>query len=365
MIKSRKKVVFVINDITAKGGEERMCSIIANYLNEHGYDVSIFSLVSHNGRNPFFKISDDIQIIHLLGLFIERRVRQYLPWLNYLRKKLRWFLTKLNPDIIIDVEVAVTPLTCKASEGLGIKHISWDHFPYINHVEIMPRLIPYLRTVDKIVVLTNGNKKSYIEDSQISPLNVVQISNPSPIELCTYTSHSDNVVLAMGRLEYLKGFDRLLNIWARIEPQMPDWKLKIVGSGGYERALKEQANLLGLCRVNFYPHTSSPIEQYKGASIFVLTSRLEGYGLVLLEALNMSLPIVSYDCENGPREILVDGYNGYLVPDGDAEMFVDKLLQLMQDGQLRNKFGNNAIISASKFSLENIGQQWLELLESI
>ena len=342
-----------------------MCSIVANYLNEHGYDVSIFSLVSHNGKKPFFKISDDIQIIHLLGLFIERRVRQYLPWLNYLRNKLRWFLTKLNPDIIVDVEIAITPLTCKASDGLEVKHVSWDHFPYINHVEVMPQLIPYLRMVDKIVVLTNGNKKSYIEDSQISPLNVVQISNPSPIEQSTYTSHSGNVVLAMGRLEFIKGFDRLLNIWAKIEPKMLDWELNIVGSGGYESSLKEQANLLGLSRVNFYPHTSSPVEQYRGASIFVLTSRLEGFGLVLLEALNMSLPIVSYDCENGPREILEDGFNGYLVPDGDEEMFVDKLLHLMQDEQLRNEMGNNAILSASKFSLENIGRQWLELLESI
>ena len=83
----------------------------------------------------------------------------------------------------------------------------------------------------------------------------------------------------MGRLEFLKGFDRLLNIWAKIEPKMLDWELNIVGSGGYESSLKEQANLLGLSRVNFYPHTSSPVEQYRGASIFVLTSRLEGLGL--------------------------------------------------------------------------------------
>ena len=79
----------------------------------------------------------------------------------------------------------------------------------------------------------------------------------------------------------------------------------------------------------------------------------------------MSLPIVSYDCENGPREILEDGFNGYLVPDGNEEIFVDKLWHLMQDEQLRNEMGNNATISASKFSLENIGRQWLELLESI
>lgn len=365
MLNGKKSVVFVIYNITAKGGEERMCSIIANYLQEHGHRVSIISLVSHKGKESFFKINDDIRIVHILGLFIERRIRQYLPWLNYLTYKLRRCLKRVNPDIVIDVDVTLSPITSEVVAGLGIKHISWDHFPYGYYVDAMPKILSSLRTVDRVIVLTEGNKKCYTERSQIEPSKVIQIYNPSPIEIDSYTPHENKVVLAMGRLEFEKGFDRLLNIWVNVEPKMPDWTLKIIGSGGLEGNLKEQAIRLGLRHVIFQPHSSSPVEQYKEASIFVLPSRFEGFGLVLLEALNMSLPIVAFDCENGPREIIKDGVNGYLVSNGDELCFAEKLLQLMQNGQLRNKLGNNALLSASRFTLERVGQRWLDLVENL
>ena len=96
-----------------------------------------------------------------------------------------------------------------------------------------------------------------------------------------------------------------------------------------------------------------------------MTSRREGLGLVLIEALNVSLPIVSYDCENGPREIIEDGINGYLIPDGDEKLFVDKLLLLINNESMRNRFGQNAMLSTSRFSLKSVGQRWVELLDNL
>ena len=365
MTKHNRNIAFVIHNITAKGGEERMCSMIANYLQAQGYNISIFSLFSHKGTAPFFNIIEGVNIYHLLGYFIERRIQQYAPWLNYLLRKLRKHLIKCKPDVVIDVDITVTPLTTKVVLGQKIKHIAWDHFPYGYYTDSRPELLKSLFTVDKIVVLTKGSERSYVYKAHLEPQKIVQIYNPSPIECDTYVPHKNHVILAMGRLEVEKGFDRLLNIWAQIEPKVPDWILKIVGSGGYYDALKSQAEDLNLNRVFFYPHTSSPIEYYKDASIFVLTSRYEGLGLVLIEALNYSLPIVSYDCENGPREVIEDGLNGYLIPDGDETLFVDKLLLLIQDESLRNRIGHNAMVSTSNFSLKVVGQRWIELLDSI
>ena len=365
MNKHNRNIAFVIHNITAKGGEERMCSMIANYLQAQGYNISIFSLFSHKGTAPFFNIIEGVNIYHLLGYFIERRIQQYAPWLNYLLRKLRKHLIKCKPDVVIDVDITVTPLTTKVVLGQKIKHIAWDHFPYGYYTESRPELLKSLFTVDKIVVLTKGSKNNYIYKEHLAPERIVQIYNPSPIECETYIQHKNHVILAMGRLEVEKGFDRLLNIWAKIESQVPDWVLKIVGSGGYLDALKAQADDLNLHRVFFYPHTASPIEYYKDASIFVLTSRCEGLGLVLIEALNVSLPIVSYDCENGPREIIEDGINGYLIPDGDEKLFVDKLLLLINNESMRNRFGQNAMLSTSRFSLKSVGQRWIELLDSI
>lgn len=365
MIKHNSNIAFVIHNITAKGGEERMCSMIANYLQAQGYNISIFSLFSHRGTPSFFNIIEGVKIYHLLGHFIERRIQQYAPWLNYLSRKFRRYIIKYKPDVVIDVDITITPLTTKVILGQKIKHVAWDHFPYGHYNESIPGLLKSLFAVDKIVVLTKGSKRSYVNKAHFASEKIIQIYNPSPIECDTYIPHNNHVVLAMGRLEVEKGFDRLLNIWAKVEPQVPDWVLKIVGSGGYLDALKAQADDLNLHRVFFYPHTASPIEYYKDASIFVLTSRCEGLGLVLIEALNVSLPIVSYDCENGPREIIEDGINGYLIPDGDEKLFVDKLLLLINNESMRNRLSQNAMISTAKFSLKSIGQRWVELLDSI
>ena len=169
----------------------------------------------------------------------------------------------------------------------------------------------------------------------------------------------------MGRMTDEKGFDMLLKAWAIVESRNTDWTLEIVGEGPLEASLKELHAKLGLKRVVFSPFTSNPEKKYREASIYVMSSRHEGFPLVLLEAANMSLPIVSFDCNNGPREIVHDGVNGFLVAPGDINAMAGKILELIDSEDERLTISENALLTMKAFRMENVILEWKRLIASL
>lgn len=174
-------------------------------------------------------------------------------------------------------------------------------------------------------------------------------------------------VLAVGRLEEQKGFDYLLDIWKLIEndKDFNEWKLQVVGSGSLKQQLRDKENNLGLKRVKWLPFTEHIEECYKNASIYVMSSRFEGFALVLLEAKAFGLPIVSFDIKNGPNEIVQNGVNGYIVPPFDISMFAESLKVLMKDDKLRAHFTEDSQRSMYQFSKDKIVANWIQLLEEL
>lgn len=174
------------------------------------------------------------------------------------------------------------------------------------------------------------------------------------------------IVLAVGRLCSEKNFEALIDIWSRVSPSAPDWKLRIVGNGSDYQLLVKQVKALGISELVELPGFSSEIEKEMGeASIFALTSRYEGFPLVLIEAQSMGLPVVSFDTPYGPSEIVSDGTDGYIVGYNDNSAFEDKLLKLIHDEDLRIEMSKNAIEHSRGYSPDLFAGKWMEKYKAL
>jgi glycosyltransferase involved in cell wall biosynthesis/predicted O-methyltransferase YrrM len=175
------------------------------------------------------------------------------------------------------------------------------------------------------------------------------------------------LVVAAGRPSKRKGFDRLLEAWAQVAPAFPEWKLAIFGSPKEDRellgGLARELDVSGSLRVE--GNTPRLHEELAKASVFAMSSRREGLPMVLLEAMGVGLPVVAFDCPTGPREIVTDGENGYLVPDGDVDAFAAALTRLMGDDSLRRTFGSAAVDQAGRFDIAAITARWEALFAEL
>lgn len=192
--------------------------------------------------------------------------------------------------------------------------------------------------------------------------NIKCIPNPRTFEGLEISDTSSLRVLAVGRYEYEKHFPELLHLWARLTPIYPDWTLEIVGDGPLRSRftkLVEELNLQG--SVLLSRSTNDIRSHYERASVMLLTSEYEGLPMVLLEAQAMGLPIVAYACPTGPRDIVTDGEDGYLITPGDADTFAKRLGELMSDAELRHRMGNKALVQSERFDQERIMALWKQL----
>lgn len=350
----KKKVGFLINTLSLSGGTERVTAVLANSLATEGYIVSVFCL--YNKGESFYQINDNVQIVHLLNKAGGKLLFDYWLLLFSLRKQAEEY------DYLIVTGMDLNLLAIPASAGNRLKVIGWEHFnlsikgPIIN----LGRWLG-LSFANKIVTLTVADKLQY--ENKLKCRKVTVIPNPVTINTDLRMQPNSRTVLAIGRLTYQKGFDMLLDIWRQVQQQVPGWKLMIVGEGEDETALKEKAAVLGLNgSVTFLPATKNIGIYYEQAAVFVLSSRYEGLPLVLLEAQALGLPTVSFDCETGPREVLVNEDNGFLIPPFDLEQFAQTLSSLLESEELRLRTGKNAIERAKAFRIENIVERWKLIL---
>ena len=173
-------------------------------------------------------------------------------------------------------------------------------------------------------------------------------------------------VMTAGRMEYVKNYSELLRIWSRIASDFPDWMLHIYGDGWMLNGLKQQAVELGIAsQVTFEGAVSDMETAYASSSIYLMTSHFEGLPMVLLEAQSVGLPAVSYACSSGPRDIITDGEDGFLVPLYDEVTFAERLSTLMRDEALRTRMSKAAEVASHRYDLEVIMPQWLNLFNTL
>jgi glycosyltransferase involved in cell wall biosynthesis len=185
------------------------------------------------------------------------------------------------------------------------------------------------------------------------------------------TDYTQKTVISAGRIDNgdQKGFLRLVEIWKIVQDDksFADWKLRIVGSGPQKKALEEKIRQLNIAdSIEIKPFTSKIEEEYMQSSIYVMTSKFEGFGMVLVESAAYGLPAVAFDINAGPSDIISDGESGFLVSDNDLETFAEKMKTLMRDEELRQRFGiKSKEIVSSRFSKERIVGEWKGLFDGM
>lgn len=282
---------------------------------------------------------------------------------------------RIRPDITISVlrrEINFINSIPDGSHKIGELHVNRSNYRNFTSRDnnIIKRffarywmndLIKHLRKLDRMVVLTEDAKRDWPELS-----NVKLIPDPIPFRIDQTSTLSSKRVVSIGRYAYEKGNDLLLKAWSKVEKSCQDWTLDIYGMGNRPPYL-ELMRELGIDETRCHLHGSliDVKDVYLGSSIFTLPSRFEGFGLVIIEAMACGVPVVAFDCENGPRNILIDNKNGVLVKPFDVDNYADGLLRLIRDEQLRTHMGICARESSNHYLIEGIAAQWKNLFDEI
>lgn len=352
------KIVFVIKPLNLCGGIERATILVANALAQAGHQINIVSFVGSD-TTPFFEIDKRIQVYYLAPSqdkypVVVRDIRRIVLLRKYYRR--------VQPDII--VLAGATRSIVNIPGAKGFKVIAWEHAA-MSHHRFVPatRISRWLsaRYSECVVALTQQDADVYkyklgAKRTQVIP-NPLTLVNPKPSPL------QEKVVVSVGRLVSIKGFDLLLDAWKQV--QHKDWTLRIVGGGKCAKKLQQKIDKENISRVEMIPQTNNVLEQYQRASIYALSSRSESFGLVLTEAMSVGLPIVSFDCGPGPKEIVEDGVNGVLVPAEDVSAMAHALDELMDQPVRRMEMGKAALEKVKKYEMDNILSLWENLLEQI
>lgn len=354
------KVCFFSGDITRSGGTERVGSIIANELSkDNDYSVTFLSLWEQN-KKPFFEINNKIKRYVLY----DEPVSGKKHFFSYI-KKIHEFVTENEIDILIDIDGILDMYSIPALKRTKTKLISWEHFGFCqnpdgNYRKFTRKLAA--KRADSIVVLTKKDKEHYEKNLKVK-CTIKSIHNPMTIQEkeITYDDGS-KIIISAGRLSKDKGFDILIDVAKDVLEKKPDWKWLIAGEGEerelIEKKIKEYKleNKVILCG-----NVSNINDYYKKSALYVLTSRYEGFGLVLIEAKAYGLPCVSFDCPVGPAEIIKDEVNGYLIKCFDVEEMAKKICILIDNPKKRLEFSRHALDDTEKYSLDKVIKEWKEL----
>lgn len=383
------KISFLTLDIFGMGGTIRTVLNVANYLVEKGYDVEIISVLRYR-KEPFFYIDPRIRVVVLHNKMLERNkkpgFKKYLSnKLNNMKSrlihqedegyyhfslltdiKMYKYIKEINEGVLISTRPSFNIFAAmyanKSVVKLGQEHLNLSVYP----PELQKSIRKYYPKLDYLATLTDDDTNDYKDLFNNEDLKIVKLTNSIPPFETKLAALEDKTILAAGRLVPQKGFDLLIEAFSKIVDKAPDWKVKIFGSGRDRDMLQEMINERHLYNNILLMGPTQEIEkELMKSSIYALSSRFEGFGMVIVEAMQCGVPVVSFDCPKGPGEIISDNEDGILVTDGDIDEFANALLELIQDKDKRKKFGENAINNVKRYSIDEIGKEWDNLLSNI
>jgi glycosyltransferase involved in cell wall biosynthesis len=351
------------------GGAERVMSILANQWAEDGNRITLLTL-SDGSTPPFFELSNQVNWVPL-NLLKESKngIHGVLNNINRIRT-LRNQFKKLKPDVIISFIDQVNILTVWSAKFLNIPVVISERtdpeFITISPVWRKIRNFSY-NFCDTLVVQTQQALAYYRQ--RIRP-HIEIIHNPLSREFIhqpiTNQQEREKILLAVGRLEYEKGYDNLLKAFSQIHKNNPEWKLVITGEGSLRNELETMCDQLELAEcVDFPGRTLKQMNLYLRASIFVMSSRVEGFPNALCEAMASGCAVVSFDAPSGPREIISNHENGLLIPLDDVNALASAIDTLINDESMRSQLATKGIKSMQRLYPEVIMKQWNHLVQNI
>lgn len=374
-------IVYITPALYMAGGVERVLTLKANYFAEHyGYDITII-LTEGKGKPFFYQLSEKIKVVNLdIGFetlwncsFL-KKIPVYLKKQHQYKKALSRELMRIRPDITISLlrrEINFLADIKNGSRTIGEMHIhranyrnfEADSSNVVKNIFAklwMKSLVRKIKKLDNFVVLTEEDYAAWPELS-----NITVIPNPLSFHPQKHSAQNENRVIAVGRYTYQKGFDLLLLAWSKVEKLFPNWELSVFGDGdrtSYNHQIQELGIDTARCHLN--GPTPDIEQEYANSSIFVFSSRFEGFGLVLVEAMACGLPVVSFACPCGPKDIVKDGEDGLLVENGNVDSLADGMSKLIGNPELRSSMALAARRNSQRFSIEQIAKRWKTIFES-
>jgi len=376
------KIVYFFPNLKDSAGTERMLNVKANYLADvlH-HEVTIITYRQFD--DPiFFEFSDKIKFEHfnipdptsqLKGLGYWKKRELYTNFMQTYRRKVEDYLTQNPTDIAISMyfgaEHKFLPLLKDGSKKLMEYHFHFDIMPFSKNLKaewsvrnfrmkIQTKLFQRtLNKYDKIIVLTEQDQQEWEKYFD----NITNIPNPITIQPIQADPQLKKV-LAVGRFTYQKGFNYLIDAWAIINKDFPNWKLNIYGSGELEEEFINQIKRLNLEKsIHIYPPRKDINRVFSQHSIYALSSRFEGFPLVLIESLASGLTPVAFECKNGPKQMMGDSrLKDFLVQPFDVKEFAEKLKILMENESLRTEMSKEAVNVSKRYELIPIMELWQE-----
>lgn len=379
------KILYIINKMTNLAGIERILTCKMNYLSEKT-EHSVFLLTYEQPNQALsFQLNDKITYQPINSPVPQREGLSLFGWIKAYSLARKVFkhqfynvLKAIHPDIVISTGYAypVLDIIIDISRKVNTKIIVESHvkgdtvsmkkYIYNNKLAYLfsfwdSYILKKVKKADCVVTLTHEDKefwKPYAKRIEVIP-NILTIT---PKKVIDYRAKR---IIAAGRYVHQKGFDMLLEAWHIINKNVNDWHLYIFGNENrkpYQRivdkyGMNDNTHLMGA--------TKDIAEEFSKSSIFVLSSRFEGFGLVLAEAMSCGLPCVSFDCPYGPRDILTDGEDGLLVENGNVEALSKAIERLIADENLRQSMGEKAIINVARYDSSNIMNRWEKLFSSL
>ncbi|PYP90907.1 MAG: glycosyltransferase family 4 protein [Candidatus Angelobacter sp. Gp1-AA117] len=361
------RLVLVTSSL-ARGGAERVMSLLASFWAEQGKEVTI--LVLNRGDVTAYPLHPSVKLRNL-GVNAEPAGNFLRKWFRNIRKvsALRKAIREIQPELAISFIDQVNVVTLLATRGLGIPVVVSERVDPTQYSiggiwnTLRKLTYPY---ADALVCQT-GASLSYFQ--QRMTVKGYVISNPvtlPPAGVVRAQQSSTHSCVAMGRLVWQKGFDLLIAAFARVAERHPEWVLKMIGSGPTKDQLEDQVRKLGLeLRVVFTGELADPFPVLCAADLFVLSSHFEGFPNALCEAMACGVPAISFDCPSGPAEIIRDGMDGVLVPAGDVAALSAAMDRLMANDEERARLAARAPEVVSRFSKEKVLAQWEQLFDNV
>lgn len=344
------KIIYITRGLHDGGGTERVTSFIASGLAERGYEIIIVCI--EKGGEPYFSLSPKVHVRYLCDIASGGRVR-----------RLKSLYAEERPDLIVMVGTNRAYFNVAAAGEIPL--VGWEHFNTTTQSHPLHNASRRLAASKGwIITLTHEDAAAY--EKRFKAEHVAVIPNPLTVEGLHRSPGEHGYVLSVGRLKSQKGFDRLIAAWSQVMKVYPEWRLRIVGSGAKLSSLERQIARLGLEeKIEMIPHTKDIAPYFAEADIFALTSRYEGFGLVLLEAASAGIPSVAFDVPRGPKELLKESKAGLVIENGNISDFAFALMKLIANPELREKMGYNALKKAAEYTPKNILDRWEEFISKV
>lgn len=382
MASKQYKIVYCTPALYFAGGMERVLTMKANYFAEHfGYDITI--ILTEGADKPlFYPLSDKVKVINLNIGFEElwtcsfiKKIVIYLKKQYLYKKLLKNELMRIRPDITVSMlrrEINFINEIKDGSKKIGEIHINRANFRNFESKDDnfikrlfakvwMNDLTNKLKRLDRFVVLTEKDKDAWVELD-----NVCVIPNPLSFVPQNISKLTEKRVIVVGRYCHEKGYDLLLKAWCIVQNNIADWRLEVFGEGDRSQ-YEEMISSLNMDRHRCILHgrSSNIQDEFEKSSLAVCSSKFEGFGLVITEAMSCGLPVVSFDCPWGPRAIIHDGEDGLLVENGNVEKLADAIIWMIQHPEMRSKMATKAIENVQRFSIEKIAEKWRSLFDAL